>query len=207
MSRSSTSAPARARNAPTGARAARSRRTHARAPPHDARRHRLQARYDAPGSGRVEGEARAIAGVGAELLLAAAAADAAWLALDTHEALSGIKDDLALPARGRRSASCAASRSGSRDAHGPPRPLSGLHDPGDVSSRAPRLRARPPSTGRGSPAASTGSRPARVRLGRRADARAGAAQGARAAEDDAHVRARAQPLTRGAVRRGSRRAE
>jgi serine/threonine protein kinase/tetratricopeptide (TPR) repeat protein len=40
-------------------------------------------------------EARAIAGLGANP--ARAAADAAWLALDTHEALAGIKDDLSLP--------------------------------------------------------------------------------------------------------------
>jgi tetratricopeptide (TPR) repeat protein len=42
-----------------------------------------------------EGEARAIAGLSSNP--ARAAADAAWLALDSHEALSGIKDDLPVP--------------------------------------------------------------------------------------------------------------
>ena len=42
-----------------------------------------------------EVEARAIAGLGGNP--ARAAADAAWLALDTHEALAGMKDDLSLP--------------------------------------------------------------------------------------------------------------
>ena len=42
-----------------------------------------------------EVDARAIAGLGANP--ARAAAEAAWLALDTHEALAGMKDDLSLP--------------------------------------------------------------------------------------------------------------
>ena len=62
-----------------------------------------------------EGAARAIAGVGANP--ARAAADAAWLALDTHEALSGIKDDLAVPV-GAALGIVRGIASGTRDAHG-----------------------------------------------------------------------------------------
>jgi serine/threonine protein kinase/tetratricopeptide (TPR) repeat protein len=60
-------------------------------------------------------EARAIAGLGAKP--AKAASDAAWLAVETHEAIQGIKDDLPSPI----GASCSIVRgiaSGTRDVEG-----------------------------------------------------------------------------------------
>lgn len=62
-----------------------------------------------------EGEARAIAGLGSNP--ARAAADAAWLALDSHEALSGIQDDLSVPV-GAALGIVRGIASGTRDAQG-----------------------------------------------------------------------------------------
>jgi serine/threonine protein kinase/tetratricopeptide (TPR) repeat protein len=60
-------------------------------------------------------EAKAIAGLGSNP--ARAASDAAWLALDSHEALSGINDDLAVPV-GAALGIVRGIASGARDAHG-----------------------------------------------------------------------------------------
>ena len=62
-----------------------------------------------------EAEARAIAGLSANP--ARAPADAAWLALDSHEALLGIQDDLAVPV-GAAVGIVRGIASGVRDAHG-----------------------------------------------------------------------------------------
>jgi serine/threonine protein kinase/tetratricopeptide (TPR) repeat protein len=62
-----------------------------------------------------EVDARAVAGLGANP--ARAAADAAWLALDTHEALAGMKDDLSLPL-GASIGVVRGIASGSRDPQG-----------------------------------------------------------------------------------------
>jgi serine/threonine protein kinase/tetratricopeptide (TPR) repeat protein len=62
-----------------------------------------------------ESEARAIAGLGSNP--ARAAADAAWLALDSHEALSGIREDLAVPI-GAALGIVRGIASGTRDAQG-----------------------------------------------------------------------------------------
>jgi eukaryotic-like serine/threonine-protein kinase len=60
-------------------------------------------------------DARAVVGLGGNP--SRAAADAAWLALDTHEAIAGIKDDLAL-ALGASMGIVRGIASGSRDAQG-----------------------------------------------------------------------------------------
>ena len=62
-----------------------------------------------------EVDARAVAGLGGNP--ARAAADAAWLALDTHEALAGMKDDLSLPL-GASIGVVRGIASGSRDPQG-----------------------------------------------------------------------------------------
>ena len=105
----------------------------------------------------------------------------------------------------RRSASCAASRRARATPHGHLVQLLAAR-PDDVPRRRPRARDAPgPHVGRrrrlpaGAP---------RLPLGRRADARARVRRAdLRRPADDARLRARAQPLARGAARRGAGRRE
>ena len=172
---------------------------HARSAPRHARRPRLQAR-NARGCGRATTDARAIAGLTANP--SRAAADAAQLALDVHETIARLQGRPAAPAVGASIGIVRGIATGTRDAQGHLVRYRAARSR-DVPRR--RARARRRRSGRTWVAGGV------YRLVRR-DFRWGdaptlaldATPRARACRrSDAHLRARAQPLARGAPGRGA----
>ena len=124
-----------------------------------------------------------------------AAGDAAWLALETHEAIAGMKEDLPVAAR-----RVDRHRARHRVGHARPARETSSATCSTIRSRylADVLGERRRRHARGSPAACTGSCGA-ISAGatRRRSSSTPDAEASEPPADDAHLRARAEPLARG----------
>ena len=146
-----------------------------------------------------QGDAKAHAVSGVATNSSRAAVDAAQLALDVHETISGIKEDLPAPVAAsigivRGIATGVTGRSRAPRSIRAPRP-------DDLPGRPPRARdAHGAHVGRWR---RLSARAPGLPMGGRADAAARALAEPRRAAHDARVRARAEPLARGAPGRGA----